>query len=159
MGNNNRWLLFFFIILISLVQFQLTAQNESNASLQEILKQIEENFDVKFSFKQSDIDSIELKQPDYKNTLEYLLIYLNENTTLNFRKIDDRYVIISPANISPFTICGKIIDAETQLPLEGATVQVTPSNQSTLTNPDGEFTLQLEQENLTVEIRHLRDRK
>lgn len=138
-----------------MVQFQLTAQNESNTSLQEILKQIEENFDVKFSFKQSDIDSIELKQPDYKNTLENLLIYLNENTTLNFRKIDDRYVIISPANISLFTICGKIIDAETQLPLEGATVQVTPSNQSTLTNPDGEFTLQLEQENLTVEIRHL----
>lgn len=156
MGNNKKkWLLILFILSFSFVQFPLHAQNENDTPLLEILKKIEENFDVKFSFSQSDIDSIKLNQPDYQNTLENLLIYLNEQTSLNFRKIDDRYVVISSADITPFSICGKIIDAETLQPLAGATVQVFNSTLSTTTNAAGDFNLQIEQNNLIVEIRYL----
>lgn len=156
MGNNNKkWFLILFIFSFSFWQFPLNAQNENDTPLIEILKKIEGDFDVKFSFNQSDIESIQLKQPDYTTGLEAILIYLNKQTLLSFNRIDDRYVAISPLNTEPYSICGIVIDAETLQPLIGATIQILNSNLSTITNQAGEFTLQLTQRNAILEIRHL----
>lgn len=156
MGNNNKsWLLIFFVFSISFVQSHLQAQNETATPLLEILKNLEENFDVKFSFNQSDIDKVYLNPPDYQKDLGTLLNYLNEHTPLNFEKIDERYVIISPGSTQTYIICGKIIDAITLQPLEGASVQVNNLNLSTLTDVAGEFTLQIAQKNLNITIRFL----
>src|SRR5690606_20724042 len=71
-------------------------------------------------------------------SLENVLTYLRENTPLLYNRINERYITITSKE-NDGSLCGRIIDFETQLPLEGATIVSENNSFNTISNVEGFF--------------------
>ena len=130
----------FLIVLFFLFSnHTLRGQNLEPASLTSILKTLEEEHLVSFSFVPSEIKTITLIAPPEQISLEEAIRYLNTNTPMRFSKIDERYISISKKYDTTQYFCGLVIDARTNMPLEGANVIVGSNEYGTITNTDGSF--------------------
>ncbi|PIV49847.1 MAG: hypothetical protein COS19_06310 [Flavobacteriaceae bacterium CG02_land_8_20_14_3_00_34_13] len=145
------------IIIFMLFPFgnQVCNAQEKKQSLLFVLEQIEELFEVRFSYATQDIENIEVNTPDYTNTLNFLLETLNKTTGLQFRFIDGRYITITRYQEDFIDICGILIDAETLFPLEGATIQIQETSQTTITNSTGNFVMQNVPKKATIQISYV----
>ncbi|GGD98784.1 TonB-dependent receptor [Planktosalinus lacus] len=156
MGINKGQNTFIKVIFILLCwSLPINAQTDDKIPLTEVLKNIEENHDVRFSYAQNDIDTITLLPPRSGLDINQLLEYLNNNTHLSFQQIDERYIAVSPAPVNVITLCGIILDAHTKQPLSGATIQVLNTSQATVTDLDGRFHIKNIPENAQLTIRYL----
>jgi hypothetical protein len=132
----NKWLIYF----IFLLSFSSNGQKTmSKLPLEDYLKRVEQKYDVKFSYAVSDVAPIKIDQPSQKLTLEQTISYLNANTLLNFKALDDRYITVSVAD-KKVTICGTIMASDTQNVLSGTFVSLN-SIYKTSTNSKGDFHL------------------
>lgn len=156
MGNNKgqHTLLKIALILLSW-SISLTAQTDDKKPLTEILNTIEENFDVRFSYAQSDVETITLPPPDISLNLNRQLEYLNQNTSLTFQKIDGRYITISPATVEEINLCGIIVDAQSKQPLLGATIEVVNTTRAAVSDRNGSFNLENIPQYSQLTIRYL----
>lgn len=88
-------------LLLSFTAFsqEYTSVDYNQTPLDEVLKDIESTFDVKFSFKTKLIEhqSITLKQNDIN--LEDLLRALSDQSRVSFKKVTDRYYTLRAKNI------------------------------------------------------------
>ncbi|NCQ58976.1 MAG: TonB-dependent receptor plug domain-containing protein, partial [Flavobacteriales bacterium] len=146
---------FFIIIMLFPIGNQICYAQESKQSLLFVLEQIEELFEVRFSYATQDIENIEVNTPDYTNTLNFLLETLNKTTGLQFRFIDGRYITITKFEEDFIDVCGILIDAQTLFPLEGATIQIQETSQTTISNTSGNFMLQNVPKKATLQISYI----
>ena len=143
----------YFLIALLLTTNVLFSQNKvEKIALNNLLPELEKNYNLKFSFSDKDIENIFLKRPKKQLTLPQLLAFLNTNTHLKFTILDNRYITISYSN-KTIDICGKILDYETLQPLNLATVST--NNIGTTTNINGEFILKNVPVNSTLIISYI----
>lgn len=121
------------------------AKNESVASIITRLKQLS---DFQFVYNKEEIDKCPPATFSLTNgTMEEVLEKSLENSALTYKKVDNTFVI-TPRPISKEkgiglhqVIRGRVIDADTKLPLIGATVLVAESNPplGAISDIDGSF--------------------
>ncbi|MBZ0326954.1 MAG: TonB-dependent receptor [Altibacter sp.] len=115
-----------------------TAQDHDKIALQTVIENMETKYSISVSYTPDAIAGITITPPSPSFSLDDLLIYLNENTPLVFTSIDARYVTVTFKD-SEKVYCGRILDASSGFPLEGATVQTNNNKYATITNAEGVF--------------------
>ncbi len=134
---------------------QVTLAQNTEQPLLNILEQIEELYDVKFSYANEVIENNRSTPPDYTQTLPEILDDLSQKTSLSFKIIDERYIAITSSPNTFINLCATLINLETGFPLGSATIEVIGTNQLTISNPEGHFTLKNVQAGAQIEIRYL----
>lgn len=128
------------------------AQETNETNLLVYLKSLEKEYNIRFSYVLEEVDEVILKPLSNKNTsIENILSHLRENTPLLYYRINDRYITIT-SNDNNGSLCGRIIDFETQLPLEGATVISENNSFNTITNAEGFFYIPLQNKNVNFTV-------
>ncbi len=128
-------------------------KNTTKITLENYLKQIEQQFDVKFSYAVSDVANIKIQKPNTGLTIAQTIDYLNANSLLNFKALDSRYITVSVAN-KTISFCGEIVASDTNNPLSGASITLGNTLKGT-TNSKGVFNLSNVDLNSVVFISYL----
>jgi hypothetical protein len=126
-------------LLITSVAF--TQNSTDKIALSSLLINLEKNYDIKFSFSDTDVKNIFIEAPKPRISIDELLSFLNEKTFLHFKTLDNRYVTVSFLNKS-ISICATVLDANSLTPLNLASVKVNDFKTGTTTNNEGVFFLQ-----------------
>ncbi|UOB16437.1 TonB-dependent receptor [Abyssalbus ytuae] len=120
--------------------FCVSQENEKEkVKLTDALQEIEGLFDIKFSYIEENVAGILIQKPILDEELPNILKKIENQTILLFEKLNNTYYSISQRTAS--TLCGIIVDSESKKPLFGATVQSLNTNDVTVSNKHGKFTL------------------
>ena len=121
--RSNRVALFFLSLLINGIP--LFAQNTSSSiPLRQILIDLEDRFDISFTYADETIENLSLIPPSDSLGIAETINYLRDNTSLSFYQLDDRFITISKATSVKIDICGYLIDNNDKSVISGATIQV-----------------------------------
>lgn len=139
------------ILLVALSIVQMTAMETqaqetkisfelSNITLNEAIKTIEENTQYVFFLNNSEIDlnkrvSLNVKNAGIEEVLKQML------NNYNYKVESNKIILLSNARLQDKMIKGIILD-ETGIPVIGANVVIKGTTNGTITNIDGEFSLQ-----------------
>ena len=128
------------------------AQETEKTTLLAYLKSLEKEHNVRFSFVMEEVEGITLK-PFSKDgsSIEKILFYLQESTPLLYNRINERYITITSQE-NKKNLCGRIIDFNTQLPLEGATIVSENNSFNTISNAEGFFYIPPQSKNLNFTV-------
>ncbi|WP_010521097.1 TonB-dependent receptor [Aquimarina agarivorans] len=144
---------FFFILNLSFAQQKNSSFRAIDASLLPILKEIEQKFEVKFSYNPEWISkekvSLQLQNP----TINQILAELQRQLHFIFIRIDERYISIKPTN--KVYVCGYLKDTALKKPIENATITVLKQKLKTITSTNGYFQISDVNINDTIVIKSL----
>lgn len=113
----------------------------SDVTVKEMLKKIEKESDYSIFYRQDQVNLKKRISIDTENAgIEELLSQILISQPLSY-ELTENTVIIKPLG-KDYTISGRVLD-ESGLPLPGANVSLKNGNQSTLTNENGQFTMQV----------------
>ncbi|WOD42946.1 TonB-dependent receptor [Hwangdonia lutea] len=130
-----------FIVLLSVYCcFSFGLQAQEKLPLLDVIQQLENQFDVKFSYSIDDVSNVLVDQPIKSNTLHQIIQNLNATTLLNFKFLNERYITVSTIN-KTIAICGVLVSEKTKEPLLGASVLIENSTKGVITDIDGAFNL------------------
>ncbi|WP_028376317.1 carboxypeptidase-like regulatory domain-containing protein [Leeuwenhoekiella sp. MAR_2009_132] len=143
-----KW--YILIIILLYVNLPGYTQNNQGQALEQLLTQLENQFDVKFSYGVKTIADFKVPSNLKFSTLNEALIFLNTKTSFEAIALDERYITISPSkkNIS---LCGVVTDSETGEILPGASISLS-KNQGSIANNNGAFSIVTETVNLNISI-------
>lgn len=140
------------LVMFGFLSQTVFGQNTVKTSLSEIIKQIEEEHRVRFSYAPEALNNVTLESPPKEATLEGKLTYLTQFTGLLFNRIDARYITIVPKD--SIVHCATLIDAQSGFAIEGAFVSIGQTAIA-ITDEFGRFTLPLDSELETISISHI----
>lgn len=137
--------------------------NVSETTVAEAFRMIEAKTDFRFTFSSQEVDVEQriVLSGNEKNVGE-ILESITRQTNFSFKQINNILVVkkalakrkaVSAAATG--IISGIVSDAQTGERLPGATVQIAGTNQGTVTNLTGEFTLRAPDGNVTLEINYV----
>ncbi|MEX0313751.1 MAG: carboxypeptidase-like regulatory domain-containing protein [Allomuricauda sp.] len=141
-----------FLVLLP-IGIQGQEKQETPVSLITYIKTLEDQFDVKFSFINEDLEDISVSIPDNLVSLDDIFQYIQSQFQIKAQKLSDRYYTLT--KISLVTVCGKILDNFAENTIPGATVEVFGTEIAQTTNADGSFSLTDIPRNATLKIRYL----
>jgi len=144
--------LFFLGLLFSVVKGKAQDMPSANSSIIELIKELEENFQVKFSYLDTDLTGIKLAKPN-ENSLDAILVLIRKRTQLDIQKLSDRYYSISKSKL--LNICARVLDNFEQNTIPGATIQVLGRSQAVITDLNGNFSLSDIPRTATLQIKHV----
>ncbi|QXP60041.1 carboxypeptidase-like regulatory domain-containing protein [Olleya sp. HaHaR_3_96] len=147
--KGNFWLTCFCLVLVT-VSFSQTEK----LPLADYIKTLQSEFNVKFSYAVEDVANIIITKPDTVLNLDDTLDYLNANTLLNFKTIDQRYITVSVLE-KTISICGTVYSATANQSLLGASVIIKGTTKGTTTNYNGQFQFSDLPLNATLSISYL----
>ncbi len=151
--KTNKYLLFILFYILSFYNFYGQTVAEKKA-LSTLLISTEEKFNVRFTYATENIKNVYIEEPSEAFSLAEILDYFNNNTTLLFTKVDNRFITIT-SKFSTFERCGIVTNSITGAPLEGATVQTSNSNFSSITNKEGWFVIPATIKATTITISYI----
>lgn len=145
------------IVLLFLSILQLHASNtysqttislstEKAVALSEVFKQIEQQSDFLFNYRNADIAGIKVKVAAKDNNINEVLSKVLKETDLSY-SIYGRHITISKkkaedsSQVNPEKITGSVSDAQGE-PLMGVAILEQGTNNGTITDIDGKFTIQ-----------------
>ncbi len=108
-----------------------------NLSLIEVIKDIQERYNLAFSFADDLVQNKRISLNKESISLDGLLDLLKSQTGLDFQRISKTQVIVVP-QINNTKICGYILDANTRKPIPFAKINVS-SSEEVQTNLNGYF--------------------
>lgn len=157
MKNNTKKLLFLFFLLSI---FGYSQQNKGSSKekkpLTELIKSIEKQFEVRFSFDPNLVKKHECIPFNDEKSLDENLAFLEKETNLVFEKIDTRYIIIREKIITTnLSVCGFLVDENTKLPVSNATVWVVHKSLVVSSDQEGYFELKGLQSDWKIRIDYL----
>jgi TonB-dependent SusC/RagA subfamily outer membrane receptor len=135
--------------------------NVKNASLSELFQYIEKNTDFYFSFSSQDINSdFTYSNRLQKVTVREVLLDVSQRAELKFKQVN-RNIIVQKneqPNIKPeveiviqgITITGKVLSSEDDSGLPGANVIVKGTSTGTVTDIEGNYSLEVPDENAVL---------
>jgi hypothetical protein len=119
--------------------------------LSEVLEVMQNRYNQNFNYFEDSIANISVVPPSPELSLERALDYLRKETGLVFTQLQDNFISIRAAE--GISICGYLLDIDTQEPLVSATVQ--GSKDGTVSDTNGYFELSVNSEEETIIIRFL----
>ena len=141
-------------VFLCFIRVFLYAQDNGEQPLSEILIDLEQRFEVSFTYLDEDIEGIRLIPPTEQLELNEAIQYLETETGLVFQQLSDRFItIVSKKAMEAFSICGILVDQKNNMKIHGATVQI--KNGFTVSNEDGRFSLKGLHHDDTLLIRYL----
>lgn len=144
----------FLFIVYFLFQTFASAQIEKEAiPLKQILEQISLQHEVKFNYIEDEIVVFTIIPPSKEWKLQAKIAHIKKETKLKFSVIDHKYYTIFNDHKVDKPLCGFLIDLETNMPIENASVQITETNTITSTNENGYFELPIVSPN-PIEFKH-----
>ncbi|MCK5705435.1 MAG: carboxypeptidase-like regulatory domain-containing protein, partial [Cyclobacteriaceae bacterium] len=133
-----------------------------NADLVQVLQNIEYSTDYKFSYRREDIDQDFRFSGKFNNaSVADVLLEISRQTDLKFKQVNNN-IHISKRNtktredqvieiiIQGITITGKVTSSEDQSGLPGVNVIVKGTSQGTVTDVEGNYTLEVSDENSII---------
>ncbi|MGB5419233.1 carboxypeptidase-like regulatory domain-containing protein [Algibacter sp.] len=135
--NLNKSLVVLFLMVFI---FSFAAQAQEKIKLIDLIPNLENKFDVKFSYSENEISTVSVKKPLETDTLESIIEDLNKTTILNFKFLTERYITISTIE-KRVSVCGILISETDNEPLFGASVLISNSSKGVIANDDGAFQL------------------
>ena len=121
--------------------------------LTEVLKDLENRYQCDFSYSDEDILGLTLVPPSPKLTFSDAIKYLINNTNLLFNILENKFVTIISPDLVKATICGNILDDETEEPIENVTIETTLA--SKISDVKGYFEIKNVTVGDTLLVRHL----
>lgn len=146
-------LLFFIVFFLSF--FIGTAQEEGKeTTLKIILGQISEQHHVQFNYIEDEIVIFKLIPPEKSWKLQAKLDYIKAATKLQFKEISKKYFTLYNDRKLDKPLCGYLIDAATNTPIENAVVSIKNTNEYTFSDINGRFELPILSPNL-IQFKHM----
>ena len=149
--KNRNWIVYTALFFI---QLSFGQANAEKLPLSELLTSIEIMFDVKFSYAYEDVANVSLEKPEKNLNLQQVLNHLNNNTLLNFKTLDNRYITVSSLD-KTITVCGTVVSAGNNDTLFGASIVITTTDKGTTTSTNGTFQIENVPVNSIVTISYL----
>ena len=149
--KNRNWIVYTALFFI---QLSFGQANAEKLPLSELLTSIEIMFDVKFSYAFEDVVNVSLEKPEKNLNLQQVLNHLNNNTLLNFKTLDNRYITVSSLD-KTITVCGTVVSAGNNDPLFGASIVINTTDKGTTTSTNGTFQIENVSINSIVTISYL----
>lgn len=129
------------------------AQEGNIKPLKRVLSEIEKRYQVSFTYADKNIEGVYLPPPSADFDLVKVLDHLNFHTSLDFQKLNNRFIAISEPDSEGINICGYVKDSLSGEKISGATVKV--GNKFTVTDSAGYFVLQDVSEDSTLLIQYV----
>ena len=128
------------------------AQENNKVALIPYIQNLEQQFNIKFSYVDEDLELLQF-QPPAVTDLEEILETLRQETQLRIQKLSERYYTITKS--VTVDICGFVLNNFGENNIPGASVEVLGSNVAIITDPEGQFTLSNIPRNASIRIRFL----
>lgn len=127
----------------------------TEASLPTALKQVERISGYKMLFTYEDIQNYKTTVTAKDQTIDQLMSLILKDKPLTY-KINGEFItvkrVVAPSkNIEKRQLTGKVLDENNQ-PLPGASVRIANTNIGSITDADGDFSLQILPEHTTLEV-------
>ena len=135
-SNNMALLVLGFLLMASLKSY---GQISHAVKLADYLLELEQVYDVKFSYRPEDIEGQNLSLNQQIEGLGAHLDYIQSETGLWAQQIDRRYISLSRTSVSRSVYCGQVLDGVSHLPMLGASIQVIGTAYGTMTDENGKF--------------------
>ena len=145
-----KWLLLALLVFTHHVRAQ--ENQASKVYFITYLQQLESKFDIKFSYADADIRSLEINIPS-ETSLEKILDNLKGQTQIEIQKLNERYYTLKKG--ASIDICATVLDNYEQNTVMGATIEVLDTNVNTITDLDGSFTLNGIPRDAILRIQHV----
>jgi len=123
-----------------------------NISLISYIRQLEKDFDVKFSYVDEDLQPLIIDTPE-GSSLESILNDIRNQTQLIIKKLNERYYTLSKS--TTVDICAYVLDNYSENTTSGASVEVLGSSISTVTDMNGQFSLDNIPRKASIRIKHI----
>ena len=123
-----------------------------NISLVSYIRQLEKDYDVKFSYVDEDLHPLVVDTPK-STSLEDILNDIQNQTQLIIKKLSERYYTLSKS--TTVDICAFVLDNYSENTTSGASVEVLGSSISTITDMNGRFTLDNIPRKASIRIKHI----
>lgn len=144
----------FYLALLLLFTVKVAAQTvpRPQKNLISFVRELEERFNIKLSYVDTDLKSIEVRESK-SAILSEILLDIEYQTQVKIQKLNDRYYTISKS--TTVDICALVLDNFQKNTIPGATVEVLESEVTTTTDFAGKFVLDNVPRKAIIEIRHL----
>ncbi len=142
------------LILFVFLSLHITVSAQQRVSLAAYLNQIEEQFDLRFSYRDSDLESQTILPPGSGLGLPEILNYLRSSTPFDYTVLDEKNIAVIAKAKEPTSICGRLVDVLGGA-VSDATIADLKRNVSTISDKDGYFNLQGADLNSILTVRHL----
>ena len=117
-------LLFISFLLTSSIAY--TQNSSDKVALSSLLLELEKSYNIKFSYSDTDVKDLFIKQPEEGISVTKILSFLNKNTFLQFKTLDNRYITVSFLN-KYISLCGIVLESQSLSPLLLTSVKVNGS--------------------------------
>ncbi|WP_396591830.1 carboxypeptidase-like regulatory domain-containing protein [Allomuricauda sp. R78024] len=141
----------FFFLLYSSINAQ--EGQDTPIALVQYIKNLEDKFNVKFSYINEDLEDIDVAVPSNLVALPDILEYIETQFQIKTEKLNDRYYTITKSTL--VTVRGKILDNFAENTIPGASVEVFDTEIAIATDTDGTFVLKDIPRNATLKVRSL----
>ncbi|RDY60731.1 TonB-dependent receptor [Flagellimonas nanhaiensis] len=142
-------------VFLLLVFCPVLAQEEQKSAtpLVSYIKDLENTFNIKFSYLNEDLEDISVNVPNNLVNLDDILNYIETQFQLETEKLNDRYYAITKSTL--ITLCGSVLDNFAENTVSGATIEVLGSNVAQITESNGSFRLTDVPRDASLKIRYL----
>ncbi|RNC89325.1 MAG: TonB-dependent receptor [Allomuricauda sp.] len=129
-----------------------SAQESPLKGLKPYLAALEQQFNIKFSYVDEDLNDVQITLPQATD-LAQILEELEAQTQIKIERLNDRYY--SLVKTSLVDICGKVLDNFAENTVPGATIEVLGGEVAVVTDIYGTFKMQRIPRNASLKIRYL----
>lgn len=140
------------LLFLSFVQLSAQEQVTQSSSLLNLLKALEEQFDIKFSYVDEDIAAITIEGFKQKS-LEETLAIITQQTQIKIEKLNNRYYTLNKSKT--VNVCAVVLDNFEQNTITGATVRILGTEMATVTDSNGKFSFTTLDRTASIQISHL----
>tara|TARA_R110002167_G_scaffold94258_6_gene251778 strand:- start:5964 stop:8426 length:2463 start_codon:yes stop_codon:yes gene_type:complete len=117
-----------------------------------IIQKLEKEYDIKFSYVDEDIQSVQVRVAKELD-LTAILAQIESQTQIKIQKLNERYYTL--ARPSLIDICGIVLDNFEKNTVMGATVEALGSGNAVITDMDGSFSMKRIPWNTKLQIKFL----
>jgi len=152
-------LLFVNLLQISATGFSQTGRfnlHLDKTTIKEALTIIENQSSYKFVYRDSDIENKVVSTNIVNSSIDDVLKVMLTNTGAKFRILENNLIVIAPEEVlQQKKLLGTVVDSQTGETLVGVTIFVKGTNQGTVTDLNGNFSLNLTNLNVVLKVSYL----
>ncbi|MDP4290954.1 MAG: TonB-dependent receptor plug domain-containing protein, partial [Bacteroidota bacterium] len=152
-------LLFVNLLQVSAIGYSQTGRFNlrlNKMTIKEALSTIESQSSYKFVYRDSDIENKVVSSNIVNSPIEEVMKIMLNNTGAKYRILDNNLIVIAPDELlQQKKVSGTIIDSESGETLIGVSVFIMGTNQGTVTDSKGNFSLNVSDPNAVLRITYM----